>query len=164
MTDSSNRIAPLIPAPKDELLECKRRQDYMKRQNPALNAQGFVFTTEQGSYIGPRTYRDLFKRILKEAGGADANFRSLRHTSSTGAMEQGVDALALAKILGHAQPSATLNIYGNVLPDHKREGIRKMRSFYCGETGTAGAVELMDVDVLHVTKKKTPRARGFLLP
>ena len=63
-------------------------------------------------------------------GVNDANFHSLRHTFATRAIEQGMDILVLSKILGHAQPSTTLNKYGHVLPDHKKESMDKLSGLY----------------------------------
>ncbi len=129
-TDSSNRTVPIIPELKADMIRYKQWQDRMAEQNPAFNPRGFVFATEEGSYIEPRTYQDLFKRTLKQARIEDANFHSLRHTFATRAIEQGMDVLVLSKILGHAQPSTTLNLYGHALPDHKQESMKKLRALY----------------------------------
>lgn len=54
-------------------------------------------------------------------------FHTLRHTFATRAIAAGMDILVLSKILGHAQPSTTLNKYGHVLPNHKRTSMDKIR-------------------------------------
>ena len=41
-----------------------------------------------------------------------------------------MDVKVLSSILGHAQASTTLNLYAHALPDHKRDSMEKMRSFY----------------------------------
>ena len=41
-----------------------------------------------------------------------------------------MDIKVLSSILGHAQASTTLNLYAHALPDHKRDNMEKMRSFY----------------------------------
>ncbi len=46
--------------------------------------------------------QDVFKRLLKAAGEANANFHALRHTFATRAME-----------IGHADVSTTLNRYAH---------------------------------------------------
>lgn len=41
-----------------------------------------------------------------------------------------MDIKVLSSILGHAQASTTLNLYAHALPDHKRQSMEKMSSFY----------------------------------
>ena len=38
--------------------------------------------------------------------------------------------LVLSKILGHSDPSTTLNKYGHVLPNHKKDNMEKIRELY----------------------------------
>ena len=89
-----------------------------------------IFSTPLGLVYKPRTYEDLFKRTLKAAGVQDINFHALRHTFATRALEVGMDIKVLSSILGHAQASTTLNLYAHALPDHKRQSMEKMSSFY----------------------------------
>lgn len=110
---------------------------YYKKQQTLLQAQGIpltpttpIFSTPLGIVYEPRTYEDLFKRTLCEAGVPDINFHALRHTFATRAMEAGMDIKVLSSILGHAQASTTLNLYAHALPDHKRQSMEKMSSFY----------------------------------
>ena len=110
---------------------------YSKKQQALLQAQGIpltpttpIFSTPLGIVYEPRTYEDLFKRVLKEAGVSDINFHALRHTFATRALEAGMDIKVLSSILGHAQASTTLNLYAHALPDHKRQSMEKMSSFY----------------------------------
>ena len=110
---------------------------YYKKQQALLQAQGIavtlttpIFSTPLGLVYEPRTYEDLFKRTLKEAGVSDINFHALRHTFATRALEAGMDIKVLSSILGHAQASTTLNLYAHALPDHKRQSMEKMSSFY----------------------------------
>ena len=38
--------------------------------------------------------------------------------------------LVLSKILGHSDPSTTLNKYGHALPNHKKDNMEKIRELY----------------------------------
>ena len=115
---------------------------YYDKQQELLRAQGIsltpttpIFSTPTGIVYEPRTYEDLFKRTLKVAGVQDINFHALRHTFATRALEAGMDIKVLSSILGHAQASTTLNLYAHALPDHKRQSMDKMSSFYGSALG-----------------------------
>ena len=50
-----------------------------------------------------------------------------------------MDIKVLSALLGHAQASTTLNLYGHVLPDHKKISMEKMRGNYmsCSISGSS---------------------------
>lgn len=129
-TRNSKRTIDIIDELYADLLQHKKRQDEIKANFPGYNPDGFVFVSANGNPIDPRTYQDLFHRQIKKAGIADANFHCLRHTFATRAIENGMDILVLSKILGHAQPSTTLNKYGHVLTEHKKESMQKISELY----------------------------------
>ena len=106
-------------------------------ENPGYNREGYVFCQENGEPYEPRTYQDLFKRCVRQAGIADANFHSLRHTFATRALEQGMDVVTLSRLLGHANPSITLDKYGHALDDHKRESMERLDTLYDAAAPTA---------------------------
>ena len=128
---TAQRTIPLFPQVWDDLMI------YRNKQRNMLQAQGIpitlttpIFSTPLGLVYEPRTYEDLFKRTLKEAGVSDINFHALRHTFATRALEAGMDIKVLSSILGHAQASTTLNLYVHALPDHKKQSMEKMSNFY----------------------------------
>lgn len=137
-TYSSKRKIPLIP----EAVEALRKQikynhGDKERAGIAYTDYGFIFANALGQPFDQRTYADYYKRIVKSAGiteiiqivtnDVSVGFHTLRHTFATRAVENGMDILVLSKILGHAQPSTTLNKYGHVLDDHMRNSIEKIR-------------------------------------
>ena len=70
----------------------------------------------------PRTLRQHFERFLKNNELPKMKFHELRHTFATRAMEiQGFDIKSLSAILGHKNPSFTMNVYGRANLDRERE-------------------------------------------
>ena len=128
---NSRRVIPLFPKVWDDLMNYRERQREMLCENGVMMSPSTpIFSTPMGLVYEPRTYEDLFKRTLKEAGVSDINFHALRHTFATRALEAGMDIKVLSSILGHAQVSTTLNFYAHALPSHKKESMEKMSMYY----------------------------------
>lgn len=131
---TARRVIPLFPQVWNDLMTYHdRQQEMLCKQGLQMTSSTPVFSTPAGIVYEPRTYEDLFKRTLKAAGLPNINFHALRHTFATRALEAGMDIKVLSSILGHAQASTTLNLYAHALPDHKRQSMEKMSSFYGAE-------------------------------
>ena len=128
---TSQREIPLFDELWDGLMAYRNRQyEMFDAFGIDFNGSTHIFCMPTGKVYDPRTYEDLFKRTLKSADLPDINFHALRHTFATRALEAGMDIKVLSSILGHAQASTTLNLYAHALPNHKRDSMEKMRSFY----------------------------------
>lgn len=128
---TSQREIPLFDELWDGLMAYRNKQyEMFDAFGIDFNGSTHIFCMPTGKVYDPRTYEDLFKRTLKSADLPDINFHALRHTFATRALEAGMDIKVLSSILGHAQASTTLNQYAHALPDHKRDSMEKMRSFY----------------------------------
>ena len=53
-------------------------------------------------------------------------FHSLRHTFATRALECGMDVKTLSEILGHKNPTVTLNRYVHALMEHKADMMNRI--------------------------------------
>ena len=75
----------------------------------------------------PTTFTFRFKKILKENGlPQNLSVHSLRHTNASLLIAQGVDVRTVAGLLGHSQPSTTLDIYAHAFDKTKREAQEKL--------------------------------------
>ncbi len=114
-TQSSERV---IPVPKKLLGKLRE----IKRQTKCP----FVVAgrTEEGAQV--RAYQNTFTKLLERLGIAHKGFHSLRHTFATRALEVGMDVKTLSEILGHRDPTITLQRYAHSLLGHKTEMMNRL--------------------------------------
>ena len=79
-----------------------------------------------GKSVSVRSYQRSFELLLKKLKIPHKGFHSLRHTFATRAIECGMDVKTLSEILGHKNPTVTLNRYAHSLMEHKKEMMNKI--------------------------------------
>jgi integrase len=85
-----------------------------------------IFTNEFGDRLTPQAATTAFKKIARQAGVAVGSLHSLRHSAATHLLASGVDVATTAGVLGHANASVTLNVYGHVLGDGLRSATDRL--------------------------------------
>ncbi len=130
-TECAIRSIPLPEGAIRELILWKKQQDN-ERKNFKKEYRSFdmVVTQPNGYYIEPRTFKDHYNKMLKEAKIPHHTFHSLRHTFVTIALEEKMDIKTVSAIAGHSSVSFTLDTYGHVLEEHKRESMKLMNKLY----------------------------------
>ena len=118
-TKSSIRIIPLPKAILSELKEQKKR------------AETRYIIESKGKPVAIRVYQKSFETLLKKLDVPYKNFHSLRHTFATRALECGMDVRTLAEILGHKNPTVTLNRYAHSLMEHKVQMMNRLGKLLC---------------------------------
>lgn len=113
-TATSRRV---IPLPKQLLPFLKG----IKKKSNSL----FVVSAN-GKPVSVRSYQRSFELLLKKLKIPHKGFHSLRHTFATRALECGMDVKTLSEILGHKNPTVTLNRYAHSLIEHKAEMMNKL--------------------------------------
>ena len=74
------------------------------------------------------TALEEFKLILKKHGlPAALNVHSLRHTNASLLIAGGADVATVAGLLGHSQPSTTLDIYTHAFDKNKKAASRVLQ-------------------------------------
>lgn len=116
-TPKSRASRRVIPLPKQIIPMLK---EYKQRSSSVW------VISDKGQPVSTRSYQRSFELLLKKAGVEHKGFHALRHTFATRAIECGVDAKTLSEILGHKNPTITLNVYVHSLPDHKKDMMNKI--------------------------------------
>ncbi len=114
-TISSQRI---IPIPKQILSKLK-----ILRKNSKSN---YVVDGRAEFGAEVRVYQRSFNNLLKKLNIPHKGFHSLRHTFATRALECGMDVKTLSEILGHKNPTVTLNRYAHSMFEHKVEMMNRL--------------------------------------
>lgn len=90
---------------------------------------GFVFTDDLGNHLKHVTVYKSFKRIVAELGWPDVRFHDLRHSYAVASIKSGDDVKTVQENLGHATASFTLDVYGHVTEQMKRDSAARMEQF-----------------------------------
>ena len=113
-TSTSRRMIPLPKQLLPILRSVKKR-----------SASPFVVSSN-GKPVSVRSYQRSFELLLKKLNIPHKGFHSLRHTFATRAIECGMDVKTLSEILGHKNPTVTLNRYAHSLMEHKTDMMNKL--------------------------------------
>lgn len=113
-TESSRRVIPIPKQLLPHLREVKKK-----------SSSKYVVSNGE-KIISVRSYQKIFTSLLKRLGIQHKGFHSLRHTFATRALECGMDIKTLSEILGHKNPTITLNRYVHSLMEHKKEMMNKL--------------------------------------
>ena len=91
---------------------------------------GYVFRRKGMKLpMTPSTFTWRFKKILKANDlPTDLNVHSLRHTAASLFIASGTDVGTVAGLLGHSQPSTTLDIYTHAFDKNKKAASQIMQS------------------------------------
>ena len=113
-TANSRRLIPLPKQLLPILKGIKKKSD-----------SSFVVSSN-GRFVSVRSYQRSFELLLKRLNIPHKGFHSLRHTFATRAIECGMDVKTLSEILGHKNPTVTLNRYAHSLIEHKADMMNKL--------------------------------------
>ena len=117
-TSTSMRVIPIPKQLMPLLRETKKKND----------SRYVVGNGER--IISVRSYQRTYELILKKHGLPHRGFHALRHTFATRALECGMDVKTLSEILGHKNPTVTLNRYAHSLMDHKRDMMNRLGKLF----------------------------------
>lgn len=126
-TEESRRVIDL-PNICVESLKAHLHNQNIERQlaGTKWKETGLVFTTRVGTGIHRRNLLRIFYRIVDCVGLRRIRFHDLRHTAASLLLGQKVSMKAVQKILGHADIRTTMNIYGHLYEEERKDAASKM--------------------------------------
>lgn len=91
--------------------------DALSVQCIGKSADDLLFPGYNGGFMTTQQpYRGWFANAVRRAGIQRVTPHDLRHTCASLAISAGINVLAVSRMLGHAQPSMTLDTYADLLP------------------------------------------------
>lgn len=116
-----------IPKTKNSIREIPLPTKILEMLKEMKKKSKCEFVIAEGEkFVYMRSYQRTFELLLKKLKIPHKGFHSLRHTFATRALECGMDVKTLSEILGHKNPTTTLNRYVHSLWEHKKEMMNKL--------------------------------------
>lgn len=108
---------------REQLLQ---QQVHKTKAGDRWQENNLMFPSSVGTPLNPSNLRLDFIRTLETSGLPRIRFHDLRHTAASLMLNHGVPVIVVSKILGHAKPSTTMDIYGHLIHEMQGEAARIM--------------------------------------
>jgi integrase len=133
-TKRSKRPVPLTPAAVDALRAHNDRQRFEREKlGEEYGPYDLVFCTVLGTPISHRVALNYFRRALGWANlPAKTRIHDLRHAAASTMLGNGVDVPTVARVLGHARNSTTLDVYGHAIPTNLTSAVATLERAFAG--------------------------------
>jgi integrase len=131
IVEDGDRHTELIldtPKTKNSIRDIPMSRDLLKMLKPIKKVvnNSFYVLTNDAKPTEPRTYRNYYKKMMKELDIPELKFHGLRHSFATRCIESNCDYKTVSVILGHSNISTTLNLYVHPNMEQKKKCIDQM--------------------------------------
>ncbi len=116
------------PKSKNSIREIPMTRDLLRIIKPlkkVVNGSFYVLTNSAAP-TEPRTYRNYYKRLMKQLDIPALKFHGLRHSFATRCIESNCDYKTVSVLLGHSNISTTLNLYVHPNMEQKKRCVEQM--------------------------------------
>ena len=139
-TLKNNKSRALTPAP--FVMQALKAERVKQNQRRLLAGEvwdegmlpGLVFTNELGGHLAHGTVYNQFKAVVRQCGVPSVRFHDLRHSFAVASLRSGDDVKTVQENMGHHTAAFTLDNYGHVTEQMKRESANRMEAFIQGLT------------------------------
>ena len=125
--NNKSRVLSLAPSVVQLFRLQKLKQNGMRLEaGDCWDENNLIFSNQTGGFLSYRTVYDCFKRIVDKIGSPSTRFHDLRHTYAVLAIKSGDDIKTVQENLGHATAAFTLDVYGHVTAQMRRDSADRM--------------------------------------
>lgn len=132
-TLKNDKPRTIVPAPFIMSILMSHRTNQRQKQLLAGSTwkQGpdYVFTGELGGHASYWQLNYNLRKVLDKLGIAPRRFHDLRHTYAVTALRSGDDVKTVQGNLGHHTAAFTLDVYGHVTEEMRRDSASRMQAF-----------------------------------
>lgn len=119
---TSMRTYPLLNEVKEILIKIKSAQDKNKKIfGNCYQENDYIFTKEDGTSYYPTYPSHELRKCLERNNLPYIRWHDLRHTTASLLILKGWQMKEISEWLGHADIGTTMNIYGHIDMEHKKE-------------------------------------------
>jgi len=123
--DTKTNNTRYIVLPKETVALLRKYRAWQAERRLAVGDQwqdtGYVFTRSNGAALNPNTANQVLNGFCERHGFPHVHPHTFRHTAASILLSNGIDVLTVSKMLGHADTSTTLDIYGHAIEESKRK-------------------------------------------
>lgn len=128
--NNKSRVLALAPSVLRLFKQQKLKQNSSRvKAGDTWTENNLIFSNATGGFLSYRTVYDCFKRIMKKIGTPTVRFHDLRHSYAVAAIKSGDDIKTVQENLGHATAAFTLDVYGHVTAQMRRDSASRMEQF-----------------------------------
>lgn len=133
VVEGSERHTELIidaPKSRNSIREIPLAKDLLKMIRPlkkVVKGSSYVLTNSARP-VEPRTYRNYYRRLMRQLDMPDLKFHGLRHSFATRCIESQCDYKTVSVLLGHSNIRTTLNLYVHPNMEQKKKCVDQMCS------------------------------------
>ncbi|MDR3119620.1 MAG: site-specific integrase [Mediterranea sp.] len=128
--DNDRRTELILDSPKtkNSIRDIPMSRNLLRMLKPIKKVvnSSFYLLTNDAKPTEPRTYRNYYKKLMKELDMPKLKFHGLRHSFATRCIESNCDYKTVSVILGHSNISTTLNLYVHPNMEQKKKCINQM--------------------------------------
>jgi len=134
MPTKTHRSRRTIPLPGPVLARLRVHLSQQERERLQLAERwpdsGFVFTTPIGTPIDPDNFSKTVRAAMTKAGVRVVRLHDFRHGCVSVLLGLGVPPRTVMEIAGHSALEMTMNVYGHVTLDDKRDALDKLGDLF----------------------------------
>ena len=148
MTIRYNRVGvgkeEIVSSPKSEksnrtlwmpemVLRALKRFKLTSIANITENPRRFVCVDSHGIPFAVNYFSNQYKMILKDLGLPDMRFHDLRHSCVALLIAAGANPKEISEYLGHSEIGITMNLYGDLFDEYKKQTASAMDKILSGQ-------------------------------